>query len=157
MYQTLKKTYQKVNLLIYFLKYGRRVFVEPTSLADLDQLEFFQLRELNKYNIRRFDQRLYNRYQHWIELGRPQDFDAENEANNEIDNEQLNQEIEEENLGDPAPSSTFVENKDLANGYDICKKIGPEPPTIPGATCVFGWTLIGSSKEVVEKSFEGVM
>ena len=116
MYQTLKKTYQKVNLLIYFLKYGRRVFVEPTSLADLDQLEFFQLRELNKYNIRRFDQRLYNRYQHWIELGRPQDFDAENEANNEIDNEQLNQEIEEENLGDPAPSSTFVENKDLANG-----------------------------------------
>ena len=50
-----------------------------------------------------------------------------------------------------------MENKDLANGYDICKKIGPEPPTIPGATCVFGWTLIGSSKEVVEKSFEGVM
>ena len=52
----------------------------------------------DKYNIKRFDRRLYNHYQHCIEIGRrPEDFNAETEANNEIDNEQLNEEIEEKN------------------------------------------------------------
>ena len=41
----------------------------------------------DKYNIKCFHQQLYNRYQLWIELGRPEKFNAENETNNEIDNE----------------------------------------------------------------------
>ena len=51
----------------------------------------------DKYNIKRFDRRLYNHYQHCIEIGRPEDFNEEIEANNEIDNEQLNEENEEKN------------------------------------------------------------
>ena len=41
---------------------------------------------------------------------------------------------EEENLDDPATSSMFVEKEDLTNGCDICKKIEPKPPGIPGKT-----------------------
>ena len=41
---------------------------------------------------------------------------------------------EEENLDDPATSSMFVQKEDLTNGCDICKKIGPKPPGIPGKT-----------------------
>ena len=65
----------------------------------------------DKYNIKRFDQRLYNHYQHCIEIGRPEDFYAENETNSEIDNEQLNEEIEEKNLDNLATSPRFVENE----------------------------------------------
>ena len=32
-------------------------------------------------------------------------------------NEQLNEEIDKENLENPAPSSTFVENKDLVTKF----------------------------------------
>ena len=42
-----------------------KIFQKPTSLVDLEQLEFFQLIEIN--NIKHFDQQLYNRYQYWIE------------------------------------------------------------------------------------------
>ena len=83
----------------------------------------------DKYNIKSFDQWLYNHYKHWIELGRPKNFNAENETNNETD---------EENLENPATSSTLVENKDLANGCKIHKKIGPKPPAILGKMWVIG-------------------
>ena len=62
--------------------------------------------------------------------------------NNEIDNEELNEEIEEENLDDPATSSTFVEKEDVANDCDICKKIEPNAQAILGKTWVVGWALI---------------
>ena len=70
----------------------------------------------DKY-IQRFDQWLYNRYKHWIELARPGNFNAENETKNEMYNEQLNEEIDKENLENRAPSSTFVENKDLVTKF----------------------------------------
>ena len=47
---------------------------------------------------------------HWIEIERPEDFNAENETNNEIDNEQLIEEIEEKNLDNQVTSPTFLEN-----------------------------------------------
>ena len=47
---------------------------------------------------------------HWIEIERPEDFNAENETNNEIDNEQLIEEIEEKNIDNQATSPTFMEN-----------------------------------------------
>ena len=50
-----------------------------------------------------------------------------------------------------------MENKNLANGCDICKKIGPKPLAILAKMWVTGWTLIDTSKEVVEKSFEEVI
>ena len=79
----------------------------------------------DKYNIKCFDQQFYNHYQHWTELGRPENFNAENETNNNIYNEHLTEDIDEENLDNPATSSTLMENKDLANGCETCKKIGP--------------------------------
>ena len=51
-----------------------------------------------------------------------------------------------------------MENEDLANGCEICKKIGPKPLAIPGKTWVIDWVLIDTpKKEVVEKSFEEVI
>ena len=111
----------------------------------------------DKYDIKHFDQQLCNYYQHQIELGRPEDFNAENETSNETDNEQRNEEIEEENLGNPATSSTFVEKEDLVNCCDICKKIGPKPPAIPGERWVIRLALIDTPNEVVEKIFEEVI
>ena len=81
----------------------------------------------DKYNIKCFDNWLYNHYQPWIELGRPENFNAENETNNDIYNEQLNEQIDEENLENPASSWTLVDNEDLANGCEIGRKIGPKP------------------------------
>ena len=104
--------------------------------------------------IKQFDQWLYNRYKHWIELGRPENFNTENETNNKIYNEQLNEEIDEENLENLATSSALVENEDYANGCQICKKIGPKPSAILRKMWVIGWALIDTPKEVVEKSFE---
>ena len=79
----------------------------------------------DKYNIKCFDQQLYNHYNHWIELGIPENFNAENEISKEIYNKQLIEEIDGENLENPATRSTLVENEDLANGCEICQKIGP--------------------------------
>ena len=47
-----------------------------------------------------------------------------------------------------------MENKNLANGCDICKKIGPKPLAILAKMWVTGWTLIDTSKEVVEKALK---
>ena len=49
-----------------------------------------------------------------------------------------------------------MENKDLANSCDICKKIGPKPPAILGNMWVISWALIDTPNKVVEKSFEEV-
>ena len=108
----------------------------------------------DKYNIERLYQRTFNYYQHWIELEKPDDFNARIETNNEIDNEQLDKDIEEENSDDPATSSIFMENKDLANGCGTCKKIGPKPSVTPRKTFVIGWVLIDAPKEVVRKALK---
>ena len=42
-----KESVSKVYLPICFLKYDIRVFQKPTSLGDLEQLEFVQLIEIN--------------------------------------------------------------------------------------------------------------
>ena len=49
-----------------------------------------------------------------------------------------------------------MENEDLANSCDICKKIGPKPPAILGNMWVISWALIDTPNKVVEKSFEEV-
>ena len=69
----------------------------------------------------------------------------------------INEEIEEENLDDPATSSTLVENKDHANGCGICNKIGLKPLAILQKMWVISWALIDTPKEVVEESFEEVI
>ena len=99
-------------LLICFFKYGVKVVQKPTSLADLEQLEFFQQIGINTTSNTLTNEWLYNRYHNWIELGRPENFNAENETNNKIYNEQLNKEIDEENLDKSAATSTLPQ---LAN------------------------------------------
>ena len=99
-------------LLICFFKYGVKVIQKRTSLADLEQLEFFQQIGINTTSNTLTNEWLYNRYHNWIELGRPENFNAENETNNKIYNEQLNKEIDEENLDKSAATSTLLQ---LAN------------------------------------------
>ena len=48
----------------------------------------------------------------------------------------------------------IVENKDLANGCGIFKKIGPKPLAILAEMWVTGWALIDTLKEVIEKTLK---
>ena len=141
---------------VLYISCNTILFYIQALLQSLVIYRLFHCQEI--YLLTYFDQWLYNRYKHWIELGRPKKFNAGNETNNKIYNEQLSEEIDEENLENPVISSTLVENEDLANGCEICKKIGPKPLAIPGKTWVIGWVLIDTpKKEVVEKSFEEVI
>ena len=74
-----KESISKITFVNLLSQVWYKGLSETSIISGFRATRFFPTNR-NKYNIKCFDQQLYNCYQHWTELGRPEDFNVENET-----------------------------------------------------------------------------